>query len=259
MSEHKGIYAALSAAQGEYPEVPKRRTAKVKTKTQDGRMVEYSYKFADLSDVMGAIRPILARHGLSVAQPLETTEAGRIVLHTVLAHASGEKLESVMPLAPFPSEGKAVQTWAGVLTYARRYSLTALVGLAVEDDDDANRSAADGDFDIHDREPARQAPQPRQPPPPRKLDVVGKAPQEAVEEALALQDADPWKVNGVPVEQLVPLLETAISTRPWLEVSKMVPSYVKRLNLTEAETALVRKAFAERKDAEKQTNLLAAG
>lgn len=99
------------------------------------------------------------------------------------------------------------------------------------------------------------------PKPPRRLDVVGKAPADAVEQALMLQtqDADPWKMDGVPVEQIVPLLETAISTRPWLEVSKMVPSYVKRLNLTEAETALVRKAFGERKDAEKNANLLAAG
>jgi hypothetical protein len=227
---------ALAKAQGAFPPIPKNREVNAGPR---------KYKYAELATILATVTPVLAANGLAITQRTDVTDRGTMLI-TDLRHIGGEVLSSTLPLH---MDNLQPQALGSLLTYLKRYSLTSLLNVAADEDDDAHVA----------QEQPRQTQQPRQQPPPRKLDVVGKAPQEAVEAALAVQESDPWKVNGVPVEQLVPLLETAISTRPWLEVSKMVPSYVKRLNLTEAETELVRKAFAERKDAEKQTNLLAAG
>src|SRR5690349_21124133 len=124
MTESVGLYAALAAAQAEYPEVPKRRTAKVKTQTKDGRWVDYSYKYADLSDIMAALRPVLAKNGLSILHRTDALDNGKVRLTGILAHSSGQIIEAHMDLSAFPAEGKAVQTWGGNLTYARRYTLS---------------------------------------------------------------------------------------------------------------------------------------
>jgi hypothetical protein len=140
------IYAALASAQGEFPEIVKRRTATVKSDKGT-----YKYNYADLSDILASIRPVLAKHKLSISQPIEAAETGRLLLHTILAHASGETIQATMPLAAFPADGRQVQSWAGVLTYARRYNLTAVLGIAAEEDDDANGAADHGSTTITER------------------------------------------------------------------------------------------------------------
>lgn len=114
MTDNLGLYAALAAAQAEYPEIPKRRTAKVKTKTQDGRWVEYSYKYADLSDIMSALRPALTKHGLSILHRTDALDNGKVRLTGILAHSSGQTVEAHMDMSAFPSEGKAVRPGAGI-------------------------------------------------------------------------------------------------------------------------------------------------
>lgn len=128
--QNRGALAkALAAAQGKMPEVPKKRVAKVKSKRTG---VEFSYNYADISDVLAAAIPVLSEHGIAVLQPTEVRDDGRTILRTVLIHESGESMESTFPL-PHCDDA---QELGSALTYARRYALCALAAIASDDDDD---------------------------------------------------------------------------------------------------------------------------
>jgi hypothetical protein len=111
---------ALAAAQGKF-------TNPKKTKTANAG--KYSYSFADLADVLDAIRQPMASAGLSVVQTIET---GPLHLATTLMHVSGQSITSRYPLVAMTSQ----QDMGSQLTYARRYSLCAILGVAAEEDRD---------------------------------------------------------------------------------------------------------------------------
>lgn len=125
------LNGALSAAQGEFPTVPKNKTAKVKIRQEKGGG-EYSYKYADLADVLKACLPALSRHGLCLRQPIKRI-GGAMFLVTELHHASGQyctddgiPLHSNLPPQEFGSE----------VTYARRYGACTMIGVAPDEDED---------------------------------------------------------------------------------------------------------------------------
>ena len=96
----------------------------------------YGYKYADLANVLQIARPALNAQGIAILQDTETA-GDRICVATRLVHASGQWIESE-PLALVIEAKKglsAAQCAGSVVTYARRYSLAAMVGLAQEDDD----------------------------------------------------------------------------------------------------------------------------
>jgi len=118
---------ALAKAQGEFKPLTKNRTVKVRTR--DGR--EYGYSYAELPAVLDAIREPLARNGLALIQT--TDPMGQVAeLNTVLVHKSGQYLSTCMPLDLNGSS----QDVGSRLTYLRRYSITALLCLAADDDSD---------------------------------------------------------------------------------------------------------------------------
>jgi hypothetical protein len=88
----------------------------------------FKSKYADLAAIWDAARKPLSANGLSVAQTI-----GEGVLHTRLLHTSGQWIASEHPL---PMSGRP-QEIGSALTYARRYSLSALIGIAADEDDDA--------------------------------------------------------------------------------------------------------------------------
>jgi hypothetical protein len=97
----------------------------------------YNYKYADLASVLQIVRPALSSNGIAVLQDTETLPNASISVTTRLLHVSGQWVES-SPLALVIEAKKglsAAQNAGSVVTYARRYSLAALVGLAQEDDD----------------------------------------------------------------------------------------------------------------------------
>ena len=164
----KELYAALAAFQADLPSIAKGETATVPTKSGGS----YSYSYADLTDVSAVILPALAKHGLAfTARPMilipEVGEhvvpealSGRMVLSYALTHESGQSLRGVYPL---PSNGTA-QDLGGAITYARRYCLCAVTGVAPGgDDDDAKRAAAseqeERDVRMAERRAAAQQPQ----------------------------------------------------------------------------------------------------
>jgi hypothetical protein len=93
----------------------------------------FKSQYADLSSVIDAIRGPLSQNGLAVTQVMEIREGG-MVLRTMLAHKSGQWIASEYPL---PATARP-QEMGSAQTYARRYSLAALICNAADEDDDAN-------------------------------------------------------------------------------------------------------------------------
>lgn len=95
----------------------------------------FKNKYAPLEEIIKAVTPTMVKHGLSHFQST-SAEGDNIVVTTVLMHTSGEFIESDPLRLPM---GKTNAQGAGSsITYARRYSLCALLGIAAEEDDDAN-------------------------------------------------------------------------------------------------------------------------
>lgn len=123
------LATALVAAQGEFPRITKDKTATVPMRSGG----KYSYNYADLASVLGAVTPVLSKHGLAVVQRMRwNTEKLTLLLETRLLHCSGEWMASTYPL---PTSGTP-QEMGSSQTYARRYSLTSFLGIATEEDDD---------------------------------------------------------------------------------------------------------------------------
>ena len=89
-------------------------------------------KYADLGSVMDACLPALNERGIAVIQPTGENELGRFV-ETIMIHGeSGEQLSCRVPLIVGKND---MQGYGSAVTYARRYGLMAMAGIAAEDDD----------------------------------------------------------------------------------------------------------------------------
>lgn len=98
-------------------------------------------KYADLLSVWDACRDDLAANDLSVTQIADMDSEGRAVLETVLMHTSGEWIKGRLPLSTVKTDP---QGQGSAITYARRYSLSAIIGLCTEEDDDAEAAMSRG-------------------------------------------------------------------------------------------------------------------
>src|SRR3954470_2773424 len=134
-SENIGtIAAALAKAQLELTNPAKSLVGTLPGMTPNG---DRSFRYAPLSSGLDLVRRSLGRHEIATVQTTAIDEAAGLVrLMTVLAHASGEWISSEWPVCPV-SETGSPQRMGSALTYARRHSLFALVGIAGEDDLDA--------------------------------------------------------------------------------------------------------------------------
>lgn len=119
-ADHKGIFSALAAAQMEMGPALK-----------DAMNPAFKSKYADLASVMTACLPALNKHGICVMQPTGEDEQGRFV-KTILAHTSGETVECRVPLIVSKND---MQGYGSAVTYARRYGLMSMAGIAPDDDD----------------------------------------------------------------------------------------------------------------------------
>lgn len=120
MTDHKNIYAALAAAQMEMGKAIK-----------DSANPAFKSKYADLASVMDACMGALNRNGIAVFQPT-IDEDGQRYVKTILAHVAGETLECRVPLIVQKND---MQGYGSAVTYARRYGLMGMAGIAPEDDD----------------------------------------------------------------------------------------------------------------------------
>jgi hypothetical protein len=129
------IAAALAKAQAEITNPEKSLTATIRSPFP--REGDRTFRYAPLSTGLDIVRKALGRHEIATVQTTAIdNEAGLIRLTTILAHSSGEWMSSDWPVCPV-SETAAPHRMGAALTYARRYALFTLVGIAGEDDLDA--------------------------------------------------------------------------------------------------------------------------
>ena len=129
------IAAALAKAQGELINPEKSLTAIIRSPFP--READRTFRYASLSTGLEIVRKALGKYEIATVQTTAIDhEAGLIRLTTVLAHSSGEWVSSDWPVCPV-TETAAPHKMGAALTYARRYSLFTLVGIAGEDDLDA--------------------------------------------------------------------------------------------------------------------------
>jgi hypothetical protein len=129
------LASALAKAQAELVNPEKSLTATIRT----GRLGEgeRSFRYAPLSSGLDIVRKTLGQHEIATLQTTVIDQAaGMVNLTTTLAHASGEWIASDWPVCPI-AETANPQRMGAALTYARRYALFTLVGIAGEDDLDA--------------------------------------------------------------------------------------------------------------------------
>jgi ERF superfamily len=129
------LASALAKAQAELINPEKSLTATIRTgRPGEG---ERSFRYAPLSSGLDIVRKTLGQHEIATLQTTAIDQtAGMVHLTTTLAHASGEWIASDWPVCPI-AETANPQRMGAALTYARRYALFTLVGIAGEDDLDA--------------------------------------------------------------------------------------------------------------------------
>lgn len=130
--------AALAKAQGEFTVPTKSKTAKME---KEGRLL-YSYKYADLDEIIKATRPALTANQIAVVQNILYRQ-GAVGATTTLVHSSGERWTSE-PVW-IPSNASRPQDIGIAITYARRYSRGAALDIAAEEDTDAKDLEGHGD------------------------------------------------------------------------------------------------------------------
>lgn len=116
-------------------ETPK-HNAQVNVRTKNGG--QYTFEYTDLNGILDAVRPIFIANNLTIMQNSYTTIENNVTLacvETLFLHESGEYVKSY-PLK-FPA-AQSMQDFGGQITYMKRYSLAAMLGIATEKDDDAN-------------------------------------------------------------------------------------------------------------------------
>lgn len=119
----KALAKALSKFQNEVGVIPKNSTNPY-----------FNSKYADLSDILTAIKKPLHAAGLSISQ----FPTGEHTLTTILMHESGEFISSAYSMTPKKDDPQGI---GSAITYQRRYALGAVLGLNIDEDDDANAAS----------------------------------------------------------------------------------------------------------------------
>src|SRR4051794_12553128 len=128
MTIMKGLLGALLAVQQEAP-----------TLRKDATNPHFKSKYVSLDTIVETIQPLLSKHGLVWTTLPCRDDTGAPALRYRLVHAeTGEAFEDVMPLLV---QKQDPQGFGSALTYARRYSITAVLNLVADEDDDGNNAS----------------------------------------------------------------------------------------------------------------------
>jgi hypothetical protein len=133
MQEEMGsLIKALAKARKEFSQIEKGRTASIKMKSGG----QFSYRYADLGDIIQATAKPLADNGLILVQRI-TENDGKRMLSTVLYHESG----AFLPESTYQLSGRGdIKEAGGEITYIRRYAMCAYLNIAAEEDLDGRAS-----------------------------------------------------------------------------------------------------------------------
>ena len=159
----KELAIALNKAQAEFSPAPEN--------SQSNRN-----KYADLGSIIETVKPILAKHGLSMSQLVEGN-GNEVGITNLLMHVSGEWLESYISMSIGDAKGNSPAQAAGsIISYLRRYSLAAVLGVYSGDDTDGNAPA-------RPKATSQQAP-------PRPAQVLPEAKQKNTPPLMSLEMAE---------------------------------------------------------------------
>ena len=122
-AEHQNIREAFAAAQAEFPAIHKDKEVSF------GRT---QFRYASLDAIYAGTRPVLNRHGLTITHRLEPADTALLVVTEVM-WTGGESLESVIPV----DLGLPMKELGASVTYAKRYGVAGLLGIAADEDIDA--------------------------------------------------------------------------------------------------------------------------
>jgi hypothetical protein len=177
------IVPALVRAQAAMVNPPRNRSVQVRTQAGS-----YTFRYATLDKITDMTREALAQNGLCVLQPIVSTERGPALV-TRLLHESGQWMECEVGL---PALGQNPQAFGSAVTYVRRYAISAMLNIAPDEDDDANRAAGNHYVDVAPRkergDPPGSSPGAKGPPA-RDGDAKGAAELAGGESAEALARA----------------------------------------------------------------------
>lgn len=180
----ENLASALAKFQGE-----------VRNPSNTAKNPQFKSKYAPLDEVINTVKPILEKNGLSFIQ--STGSSGEnVVITTLLIHKSGEWLESdPLTLPAYQTKSGGVKDFnaqgaGSAITYGRRYSLSAILGLSSEDDDDGNN--ASGYKDSSNNAPSNN----------NKASEEAK--EKARQEALAKAQARKNATTGTPSKEETP-------------------------------------------------------
>lgn len=142
------LASALAQVQMQLPKIGKGSTAKIVTPTSG----TYTYSYADLASIHQAVLPLLGKYGLSWMTFPTFDDNGTFVLRYELLHVSGDKREGFYPL---PEVTVKAQALGSAITYARRYTISSVIGIAPDDEDDDGAAAQSAPPAVR-RTPARE-------------------------------------------------------------------------------------------------------
>lgn len=132
------LYEAFTKAQAEFKVPKKNRNVKVETKSGNN----YTFNYADLSSIRDATVPALNKHGLTFRQQ-EIFDSGMVAIRSIITYKTGVHIEQID--APLTYNAQDAQKARSITTYLRRYSMSNMLGVVAEDDDD-NNIASGNDF-----------------------------------------------------------------------------------------------------------------
>lgn len=235
--EIKMIAASLAKAQAELEHASK-----------DSSNPHFSQSYADLASVWNACREALTKNGISVVQlPELTTQPVSVRMTTVLLHSSGEWFESVL-LLPVASPGGAQQIGSAI-TYARRYALSAMVGVAPNDDDDGNGAQGKQPFVPKSKQVPSPAPKPSpSAPKPTPKEAAPKAAVSIVSKPAPSVTPKSDKISKAEAAELNTLFKASNPSKPWTMAemktfSKDAFGVESSLELTQTQFAIFKEAF----------------
>lgn len=139
------VVAALAKCQAKFPSI---------TKLKEGKGGSYTYKYADLADTVKQTLPVLAENGLCVIQDFGMVDRN-ITCTTRIAHTSGQFIEGTLPFPLLaPEHMNAMQGLGNQITYLRRYTYCAMIGVVADDDLDGGGLSNTGSELVEKQKPA---------------------------------------------------------------------------------------------------------
>jgi hypothetical protein len=176
----------------------------------------FKSKYSDLTSVWAACRKPLAENGLSVIQTCQSETAEMVIVETMLCHNSGEWVRGRLAMRPVKADPQGV---GSCITYARRYSLAAIVGVAPEDDDGNIASGKS------DKPETRRTAQPKtetkaSEKPPQETSPVQTSTKTAISDAQRKRLYAIYKGSGKTDEQMKEYLNTTFGIVSSKEITK---------------------------------------